>query len=176
MISKVKPITPTKYGKFNPYCYKALNAESYNALAAQVVTSTINASFFPKLFTIVVTPQEGEEEAFREIGKFIDTEGLSFHINPIILHDECQGEIIDDEVTPSCILQSIIHKLLEEKAHDKEVATSLQTRLDACEDNLNSVRKDKESYYKWWQEEVSKRTRLEESVKAFRTLLNAVVE
>lgn len=159
-----------------PYCYKALNAESYNALAAQVVTSTINASFFPKLFTIVVTPQEGEEEAFREIGKFIDTEGLSFHINPIILHDECQGEIIDDEVTPSCILQSIIHKLLEEKAHDKEVATSLQTRLDACEDNLNSVRKDKESYYKWWQEEVSKRTRLEESVKAFRTLLNAVVE
>lgn len=158
------------------YCYKALNAESYNALAAQVVTSTINASFFPKLFTIVVTPQEGEKEAFREIGKFIDTEGLSFHINPIILHDECQGEIIDDEVTPSCILQSIIHKLLEEKAHDKEVATSLQTRLDACEDNLNSVRKDKESYYKWWQEEVSKRTRLEESVKAFRTLLNAVVE
>ena len=159
-----------------PNCYKALIAESYNALAAQVVTSTINASFFPKLFTIVVTPQEGEEEAFREIGKFIDTEGLSFHINPIILHDECQGEIIDDEVTPSCILQSIIHKLLEEKAHDKEVATSLQTRLDACEDNLNSVRKDKESYYKWWQEEVSKRTRLEESVKAFRTLLNAVVE
>ncbi len=66
--------------------------------------------------------------------------------------------------------------MLEEKAHDKEVATSLQTRLDACEDNLNSVRKDKESYYKWWQEEVSKRTRLEESVKAFRTLLNAVVE
>ena len=159
-----------------PYCYKALNAESYNALAAQVVTSTINASFFPKLFTIVVTPQEGEEEAFREIGKFIDTEGLSFHINPIILHDECQGEIIDDEVTPSCILQSIIHKLLEEKAHDKEVATSLQTRLDACEDNLNSVRKDKESYYKWWQEEIAKRTRLEDSVKAFRTLLNAVVE
>ena len=151
-----------------PYCYKALNAESYNALAAQVVTSTINASFFPKLFTIVVTPQEGEEEAFREIGKFMAT--------GVILHDECQGEIIDDEVTPSCILQSIIHKLLEEKAHDKEVATSLQTRLDACEDNLNSVRKDKESYYKWWQEEVCKRTRLEESVKAFRTLLNAVVE
>lgn len=159
-----------------PYCYKALNAESYNVLVAQVATSTINASFFPKLFTIVVTPQEGEEEAFREIGKFIDTEGLSFHINPIILHDECRGEIIDNEVTPSCILQSIIHKLLEEKARDTEDATSLQTRLDACEDNLNSVHKDKDRYYKWWQEEVSKRTRLEESVKAFRTLLNAVVE
>lgn len=159
-----------------PYCYKALNADSYNALAAQVVTSTINASFFPKLLTIVVIPQEDEEDAFREIGKFIDTEGLDFHINPIILHDECRGEIIDNEVTPSCILRGLIHTLLNEKAHDTEVATSLQRRLDVCEDNLNSVRKDKENYYKWWQEEVSKRTRLEESVKAFRTLLNAVVE
>lgn len=159
-----------------PYCFKALNAESYNALAAQIVTSTLNASFFPKLLTIVVTPQEDDNDPIREIGKSIDTDGLDFHINPIILHDECRGEIIDDEVTPSCILRDLIHTILNEKAHDTEVATSLQHRLDACEDNLNSVRKDKESYYKWWQEEVSKRTRLEESVKAFRTLLNAVVE
>lgn len=159
-----------------PYCYKALNAESYNALAAQVVTSTVNASFFPKLFTIVITPQEDDEEAFGGIGKFIDTEGLDFHINPIILHDECRGEIIDNEVTPSCILRDLIHTLLNEKAHDTEVATSLQRRLDVCEDNLNSVRKDKDRYYKWYQEETDKRTRLEDCIKALRTLLNAVVE
>lgn len=159
-----------------PYCYKALNAESYNALAAQVVTSTINASFFPKLFTIVVTPQEDDEDAFRGISKFIDTEGLSCHINPFILQDECRGEIIDNEVTPSCILRDIIYTLLKEKAHDTDVATSLQNRLNACEEDLNSVRQDRERYYKWWQAEAAKRTRLEESVKAFRTLLNAVVE
>lgn len=159
-----------------PYCYKALNAESYNALAAQIVTSTLDASFFPKLFTIVVSPQADEDDAFNEVGKFIDAEGLDFQINPISLYDECRGELIDSEVTPSCILRAIIFEMLEEKSHAAEVSASLQTRLESCEANLNSIRHDKDNYYKWWQDESCKRTRLQENVKALRTLLNNMVE
>lgn len=159
-----------------PYCYKADDTESYNTLAAYVVTSPLNATFFPKLLTIVVTPKKDEETAFIGVGKFIDTEGLDFHINPIILHDECRGDLIDNEITPSCLLQTIIYQTLADNAHQTEIAKSLQTRLDVCESNLSKAQKDRDQYYKWWQEEESKRRLLNESIKALRTLLNAVVE
>lgn len=158
-----------------PYCYQANNSESYNTLAAYIVASPLNASFFPKRLTIVVTPKEDEEETFKDVGKFIDDEGLSFHINPI-LEGESEYDLLENEVTPSCIIQAYLYKILAENAQKEDVAKSLQTRLEACESNLVSVKKDKDSYYKWWQDESAKRSRLEESIKAFRTLLNAVVE
>lgn len=156
-----------------PYCYKALSAEAYNTLAAHIVTSTLDASFFPKLFTIVVTPKEDEEEAFKEVGKFIDNEGLSFHINPIVLNDADENNLINNEVTPSyMIVEILVRKLTEHLDTEK----SLQTRITACEEELSKVRQDKELYNRWWQEESTKRNRLENTIKAFRTLLNVVVE
>lgn len=156
-----------------PYCYKALSAEDYNTLAAYIVTSNLNASFFPKRFTIVVTPKEDEEEAFKKVGKFIDNEGLSFDINPIILDDVNENNLINNEVTPSYILVEILVRTLTEHL---DVEKSLRTRLEACESNLAKAQKDRDNYYKWWQEEESKRTRLVDTIKALRTLLNAVVE
>lgn len=159
-----------------PYCYKASGAEDYNCLAEYIVTSTLNASFFPKIFTIVVTHKEEDDEAFKEIGKFLNDEGLNFHISPIILHDDCRNELIDCEVTPSHILQTIIYEMLSESVKNAEVANSLQTRLSACEDELTKTRIDKDRYHQWWQEASNKNTRLENSIKALSTLLNSVVE
>ena len=159
-----------------PYCFKADSGEDYNTLTAHISTSTLNASFFPRLFTIVVTPKEDEDEAMKEVGKFINDKGLNFHINPIVLHSESRKDLIDGEVTPPCILQAIIYETLDESAKYADIANSLQTRLSVCESNLSKERQDKDQYYKWWQDEESKRRRLEDTIKALRTLLNAVVE
>lgn len=158
-----------------PYSYKANTSESYDSLAAYVVNTSLNASFFPKALTIVVIPDEDEND-FKEVGRFIDTEGLDFHITPIIPDEENQKDLIESEVTPSCILQAFIYKMVAENAQKSEVANSLQTRLEVCESNLAKAQKDRDNYHKWWQEEESKRTRLVETIKALRTLLNAVVE
>lgn len=66
-----------------PYCYQANNAESYFQLAAEVANTSLNASLFPKLFTIVISPEEDDEAAFLKVGSFIDVQGLDFHIDPI---------------------------------------------------------------------------------------------
>lgn len=158
-----------------PYCYKAKNVASYDVLASMLLNTTLNASFFPKALTIVVIPDEDKND-FKEVGRFIDTEGLDFHIDPIVHSEENRDELIESEFTPSCILQAFIYKMLAENAQKAEMADSLQTRLEVCESNLFEVRKDKEHYYHWWQEESSKRLRLEETIKALRTLLNMVVE
>lgn len=158
-----------------PYSYKANTSESYDSLAAYVVNTSLNASFFPKALTIVVIPDE-EENDFKEVGRFIDTEGLNFHITPIIPDEANQKDLIESEVTPSCILQAFIYKMLAENAQKAEVVNSLQTRLEVCESNLAKAQKDRDNYYKWWQEEESKRTRLVDTIKALRTLLNSVVE
>ena len=158
-----------------PYCFKASNSVSYDSLAAYVVNTSLIASFFPKSLTIVVIPDDNEND-FKEVGRFIDIEGLDFHINPIIPDENNQKDLIESEVTPSCILQAFIYKILGENAQKEEVAKSLQTRLDVCESNLSKAQKDRDQYYKWWQEEESKRRLLNESIKALRTLLNAVVE
>lgn len=158
-----------------PYWYKANNSETYNSLAAYVVNTALSASFFPKSLTIVVTPDEYENE-FKEVGRFIDMEDLDVLSSPITLDGYDQHELLENEITPSCILQAYIYKMMGENAKNEEVAKSLQTRLKACENNLTTARIDKNKYYEWWQQESSKRTRLEDSIKALRTLLNAVVE
>lgn len=156
-----------------PYCYKALNVESYNALAAHVVASPIDASFFPKLLTIVVTPREGDEAEFLEIGKFIDAEGLDFHINPVILNDECRGEIIDCEVTPSCILRDIIYRLLEEKAHE---TNDIRTELAKCKDELAVAKSDADNRYRWWRKEEEAHNRIKTQMNAIRTLMDEILK
>lgn len=151
-----------------PYCYKALSAEDYNTLAAYIVTSNLDASFFPKRFTIVVTPKEDEEVAFKEVGKFIDNEGLSFHINPIILDDINENNLINDEVTPSYMITEILVRKLTEHLDEEK---SLKAQLTACEDNLSKAIIDKGLYEKWWKDEASKRVRIEDMLKALRLIL-----
>ena len=157
------------------YCYKANTEESYNSLAAYIVTLSLNASFFPKSLTIVVTPDEDEND-FKEVGRFIDMKGLNLLISPIALEGYDQHELLENEITPSCILQAYIYKMMAVNAKNEEVANSLQTRINACEAELSKVRQDKERYNQWWTEETDKREKLEDTLIALRTILNAIVE
>ena len=159
-----------------PYCYAALNEESYNALAAFVATSALEASFFPKRLTIVVSPKSEDTEVFMELGKFIDSEGLDFHINPIVLHNECFCDLIDEEVTPSCILREIIDRLLKQKEDMGKHSKSLETRLEECEKKMNSLKVDLGRYEAYWLDETARAKRMKESIKAFCTLLGNIAE
>ena len=159
-----------------PYRYDALNEKSYKALATHVASTTLEASFYPKLLTIVVTPKEDEEEAFKELGMFIDAEGLDLHIDPIQPQEEIDDALIYSEVTPSCLLRNIVDEMKAENKRQTDVIASLQKRQTACETELNNVRQDRELYSKWHNEESCRRHRLEETIKALRTLLNMVIE
>lgn len=152
-----------------PYCYQANNAESYYQLAAEVANTSLNASFFPKLFTIVISPEEDDEAAFLKVGSFIDAQGLDFRINPIVLHDECRGALIDSEITPPCILHKIIDQMIEKQAF-------AAVELADTKDELKDTREKLGRYYQWWHEESDRRSQMLECIKALRTLLNSITE
>lgn len=157
------------------YTFKATNGESYDSLAAYLVNTTLNASFFPKSLIIVVISDKDEKD-FKEVGRFIVTEGLDFVINPATLNADNEKGLIENEVASPCNLRALVYKMLAEKAKDDDVISSLQTRLSACEGELGKVRQDKERYNKWWNEESTKRVRLEDAIKALRALLDVVIE
>ena len=65
------------------YKYKANDKESYLSLKKEVATIFATVTLIPDEFTIIVTPPEEHPEQINEIGKFIDTEGLNFQIEPV---------------------------------------------------------------------------------------------
>ena len=93
------------------YQYKALNEDSYNSLAAFAVSTPATVTLHPGLLTIVITGDDANE-----VGKFIDREGLDFHINPIEFHDETLGAVIDCETTDAGTLRKIIYRMMGERS------------------------------------------------------------
>ena len=98
--------------QLTPYQYKANNAGSYNALAAYAILTLANVAFYPEQQTIVVSPTEKSHKIIKEIGDFIDREGLDFHINPICRTAEDALDALADETVDTGTLRSIIKQLL----------------------------------------------------------------
>lgn len=65
------------------YKYKANDKESYLTLMKEVATTFATVTLIPAEFTIIVTPPAEHPEQIKEIGTFIDHEGLNFQIEPV---------------------------------------------------------------------------------------------
>lgn len=148
------------------YCYQALNQGSYINLAAYAVTTPATVTLHPGLLTIVVS-----EDASNDLGKFIDDNGLNFLINPIDVHDENRGEVIDNEITDANTLRKIIYRLMEEK---QSMAQKHKNVIDEITEKCDSAKYDRDMYLKMYSEASRKADRVKNQVQAIAVLVNSI--
>lgn len=146
--------------------YKALNEASYNSLAAYASTIPATVTLHPRLLTIVIS-----EDATKEVGEFIDDNGLDFHINPIEVHDENLGDVIDNATTDANTLRKIIYQLLEEK---RAMAETHKSVLDDITKQCDSAKENRDMYQKWYYETKQGADRVKSQVKAIAVLVNSI--
>ncbi len=146
--------------------YKALNENSYNRLAAYAVTLPATVTLNPE-FLVIVIP----ENAAKEVGEFIDNEGLDFHIEPIEVDSDNVGELIDDETTDASSLRKICYILLEEK---RQMALEHNDVLSEITKERDSVKMDRDHYRKWWSECNTERDRVKKQIGAIAVLSQSI--
>lgn len=146
--------------------YKALNEASYNSLAAYASTIPATVTLHPGFLTIVIS-----EDAAKEVGEFIDDNGLDFRINPIEVHDENLGDVIDNATTDANTLRKIIYQLLEEK---RAMAETHKSVLDDITKQCDSAKENRDMYQKWYYETKQGADRVKSQVKAIAVLVNSI--
>lgn len=148
------------------YRYKALNENSYDSLAAYATTIPATVTLHPGFLTIVVS-----EDAAMEVGKFIDDNGLDFHIDHIEVDDDNLRDVIDCETTDANTLRKIIYELLEEK---RALAETHKSVLDDITKQRDSAKENRDMYQKWYYETKQGADRVKSQVKAIAVLINSI--
>ncbi len=159
------------------YRYKAINTTSYNSLAAYIATvpptASVTATLHPGLSTIVVS---GNFVA--DVNRFIDEENLEFHINPIAVHAENLGEVIDNETTDAATLRKIIYSMMERKRHSDEMhdnaVKSLSDDLEKTEADLLEAQRLRDSYREQWARCRAELTRVRKQVEAIAVMQQSI--
>lgn len=160
------------------YSYKAADAESYNSLAAYIVTSGLNASLFPTLKAITVSRSVDtfDDEQIDRLYEFMDKEGIKCEIDIIKFDEENIDKLLDSPLTDQWTLRRIFTWAADRCAKTQGSLSRLKESLASAEEARKNAESGQETYYKWWKEEEEKRAKLEKCVKAFQTLINTVVE
>lgn len=159
------------------YRYKAINTTSYNSLAAYIATvpptAAVTATLHPALSTIVVS---GNFVA--DVNRFIDEENLEFHINPIAVHAENLGEVIDNETTDAATLRKIIYSMMEKKRQSDEmhdnIVKSLSDDLEKTEAELLEAQRLRDSYREQWARCRAELTRVRKQVEAIAVMQQSI--
>lgn len=146
--------------------YKALNEASYNSLAAYASTIPATVTLHPGFLTIVIS-----EDATKEVGEFIDDNGLDFRISQIEVDDDNLRDVIDSETTDANTLRKIIYQLLEEK---RAMAETHKGVLDDITKQCDSAKENRDMYQKWYYETKQGADRVKSQVKAIAVLVNSI--
>lgn len=146
--------------------YKALNEASYNSLAAYASTIPATVTLHPGFLTIVIS-----EDATKEVGEFIDDNGLDFRISQIEVDDDNIRDVIDSETTDSNTLRKIIYQLLDEK---RAMAETHKSVLDDITKQCDSAKENRDMYQKWYYETKQGADRVKSQVKAIAVLVNSI--
>ncbi len=146
--------------------YKALNEASYNSLAAYASTIPATVTLHPGFLTIVIS-----EDATKEVGEFIDDNGLDFRISQIEVDDDNLRDVIDSETTDANTLRKIIYQLLEEK---RAMAETHKSVLDDITKQCDSAKENRDMYQKWYYETKHGADRVKSQVKAIAVLVNSI--
>ncbi|MBO5269030.1 MAG: hypothetical protein J6B13_09770 [Muribaculaceae bacterium] len=146
--------------------YKALNEASYNSLAAYASTIPATVTLHPGFLTIVIS-----EDAAKEVGEFIDDNGLDFRISQIEVDDDNLRDVIDSETTDADTLRKIIYQLLEEK---RAMAETHKSVLDDIAKQCDSAKENRDMYQKWYYETKQGADRVKSQVKAIAVLVNSI--
>lgn len=149
--------------------YNALNKESYDSLAAYVVTIPATVTLHPSVHTIVIP-----DNAAKEVGQFIDDEGLDFHIHPTEVDDEHLCELIDNETTDAATLRKIIHRMRENEGKHKNILTELEESNRKLKQERDDCKNDYLQYQELFRDKASQYNRVKDQVKAISVLVNAI--
>lgn len=149
------------------YQYKAINEASYNSLAAYASTIPATVTLHPGLLTIVIS-----ENATKEVGKFIDDNGLDFHINQIEVDDDNLRDVIDSETTDADTLREVIRMIMARPAADD--TADLRAEIKTLTGRKDFLEKDRDMYQKWYREGEAKAGRVRKQVEAISTLLSSI--
>lgn len=146
--------------------YKALNEASYNSLAAYASTIPATVTLHPGFLTIVIS-----EDATKEVGEFIDDNGLDFRISQIEVDDDNLRDVIDSETTDADTLRKIIYRMMEEK---RSMAETHKSVLDDITKQCDSAKKNRDMYQQWYYETKQGADRVKSQVKAIAVLVNSI--
>lgn len=148
------------------YQYKAINEASYNSLAAYASTIPATVTLHPGFLTIVIS-----EDATKEVGEFIDDNGLDFRISQIEVDDDNLRDVIDSETTDADTLRKIIYRMMGEKQSMIEAHESV---LESITKQCDSAKKDRDMYQKWYYETCEKTNRVKSQIQAIAVLVNSI--
>lgn len=146
--------------------YKALNEASYNSLAAYASTIPATVTLHPGFLTIVIS-----EDATKEVGEFIDDNGLDFRISQIEVDDDNLRDVIDSETTDADTLRKIIYRMMEEK---RAMAETHKSVLEDITKQRDSAKENRDMYQKWYYETKQGADRVKSQVKAIAVLVNSI--
>ena len=153
--------------------YKALNEASYNSLAAYASTIPATVTLHPGFLTIVIS-----EDAAKEVGEFIDDNGLDFRISQIEVDDDNLRDVIDNATTDANTLRKIIYSMMEKKRQSdeqhEEEAKSLHSDLFKCEADLLEAQRLRDSYREQWARCRAELTRVRKQVEAIAVMQQSI--
>lgn len=149
-----------------PYRYSANNAGSYNELAAYALGLSVNVSLYPRDLTIVI-----DGEAANAIGKYIDGQGLDFHISPIEIDADNLDEIANDKLTDPSTLRKAIELLRNQIKDMNEGLAKIDTYYRNQQDALKA---DRDHYANKRKDAYKVNMRVRGQIKAIAALMSAI--
>lgn len=148
------------------YQFKALNAESYQKLAEQVVALDCNTCLLPNKALIVVTPLEFEE-VHAKIRAIIEREGLDFHIEPV------EKDNIREILAAS---GGIAEALLNSLDQRYKIMGKQELEINELKKKLSITEYERDQHKKQAQEVVGREEITKKQLKAIITLLGSITE
>lgn len=165
--------------KSTSYRYEALNDKSYQKLSefaarAAVATTTL----YPKHKTVVISATDAELDFIGRTGKFIDDNGLDFHITPIERSGDPIEAIIADETIDAESLRQLVIEFKEYrdklvKEHNDRV-NDLHSEIDETVKKLNDASRERDQYADLWKVAHTRSSRVREQIEAIAVLMNSI--
>lgn len=164
--------------QYTPYRYKTDSPGSYNELAHYAINTMATVTLFPESQTIVITPTKQHGQIIKEVGCYIDREGLDFHITPVEIDDESIERAAISETADPHSLRNVILKLLgerkiSEEKHESVLSEIANERTD-LKRMLGEVSRERSVLRDRWLKATGENRRIKEQVGAIATLVSAI--
>lgn len=164
----------------NSRLYQANNQESYNSLAAYVVTSVkANVMLYPAANAIVVGPGDDNDKTTASISELIDNEALDIQITEIEVDKYNYYDIINngDLIDPHSLRKAYDMLSDDKNSQLDSINEAVEKLKDECNiivKQLDDEKKEKERYRKYWHDATEYNSNLRKQLAAIGTLISSI--
>lgn len=157
--------------------YNAINEESFYALGSHILATKVEGTytFHPGENAITLA---APITVVNDIGRFIDAEGLDFHIDVVPDVTSVDLDAIYNPLSASHTLKGIIEVMLSEQRlatekHNNVIADYCNTCND-LKAAIEAEKKNTEKFQKYWIDETQESSRVKQQVEAITVLMKAI--